>query len=463
MQHPMRLPRRGALALAASALVVAGSARAMTLADAFDAALSNDPQYRAALFDRDSARENVPMARAGLMPQVQFSASTAEVGGTREFPNALNQDVTVRVDYVAPQTQLSLRQPLFNYEGLSRLRQAEASTRSADATFRSRALTLVDRVSTAYMQALATLSVLAVSDAEMAAGRAQLARAEQRYLKGEGTRTDEAQARAALELARARETDAKDQFDLALVRLRRLTGRPATWMNALVDDFRPAPQAVAPLQEWLDRAEAGSPLIEARREAVAAARAAVQRNLAGHLPRVDLVASLARSRNESLSNLNQSSSLRSVGVQLSVPLFSGGGVSASVRQAEADLARAEQEQRAEWENLALDVQRIHASAASGAARIDAYREAVAASRTALDGVTRARDAGMATNADVLDAQTRLYSALRDATQARYEYLAARMRLLIAAGMPMQQVVDEINALLTQRTEWTSSAMLTTGR
>jgi outer membrane protein len=109
------------------------------------------------------------------------------------------------------------------------------------------------------------------------------------------------------------------------------------------------------------------------------------------------------------------------------------------------------------------VQRVHAAAASGAARIDAYREAVAASRTALDGVTRARDAGMATNADVLDAQTRLYSALRDATQARYEYLAARMRLLIAAGLPMQQVVDEINALLTQRTEWTSSAMLTTGR
>ncbi len=459
----MRRPLLRRSAVAAAGLCLLGTAQAMTLAEAFDAALAHDPQYRAAVFDLDSARENLPIARASMMPQVQFTASNAEVSGTREFPNALNQDVSVRVDYTAPQAQLALRQPIFNYENLSRIRQAEASTRAAEATFRSRALALVDRLGSAYMQALAARSVMAVAEAEMAAGRALLVRAEQRFIRGEGTRTDEAQARANLELARTRETDSRDQFELALTRLRRIAGRPASWMNELVADYRPAAEAIEPLQHWLDRVEQGNPLIESRREAVAAARAAVQRNRAGHMPRLDLVASVGRSRNESLSNLNQSSTLKTVGIQLAVPLFSGGAVSAGVRQAEADLARVEQELRAEFENLALDVQRYHAAAASGASRIDAYREAIAASRTALDGMTRARDAGLATNADVLDAQTRLYTALRDASQARYEYLAARMRLLLATGMPTQQVVDAINALLSTRTEWTSAALLPQNR
>lgn len=439
-------------------LQMAAPALAMTLTEALDAARTNDPQYRAAAFELDAARQGLPIARSVLLPSLQLSMSSSEVTGQRTFPNALNQDVTARVDYNAPQSTLSLRQPLLNLEGIHRYRQAEAVGRAAEATFRQRGLMLVDRVGTVYAQTLIARAALSVSDGEIASAQAQLTRAEQRLRRGEGTRIDEAQAKAGVELARTRQVDARDGFDIALTRLRRMVGQPVPVLRELEADYRPGDSSLEPLQHWLDRANDSSPVLQARREAIAAARSMVQRNVAGHFPRVDLVANLSRSRNESLSNLNQSSTLKSVGVQLNVPLFSGGAVVAAVRQSEADLARTEQEFRAEVETVELEVQRSYVLVASGAARIDAYRQLVAANETAVVGMTRALESGLATSADVIEAQSRLYGSLRDGVQARYEYLVARMRLLINVGLPMQEIIDDIDRRLTVKTELSVAAL-----
>lgn len=452
MFAPFR-PRSTAAAVGAGLLALTVlPVSAMTLTEALDAARTNDPQYRAAAYELEAARQGLPIARSALLPSVQLSVSGTETTGQRTFSNSLNQDVTTRLDYNAPQSSLQLRQPIFNYEGIHRYRQAEAVGRGAEATFRQRGLVLVDRLGSAYLQLLVTRAGLVVSEGEVASAQALYARAEQRLRRGEGTRIDESQAKANIELARTRQVDARDQFDVALTRLRRLVGQPLASMQELEPDYKPDAAALEPLQYWLDRANDSSPTLQARREAVTAARSMVQRNFAGHLPRVDLVASLTRSRNESLSNLNQSSTLKSLGVQLNVPLFSGGAVDASVKQSEADLSRAEQEFRAEIETVELEVQRNYVGVSTGAARIEAYRQVVAANQTAVLGITRALESGMATGADVLDAQARLYSAMRDAVQSRYEYLSARMRLLINVGLPMQEIIDDIDRRLTLKTE-----------
>lgn len=449
---------RRALAAAAFGGLLAVPAAAMTLAEALDAARANDPQFRAAGFELDAARQGLPIARSALLPSAQLTVSGSEVTGQRTFPNALNQDVTVRVDYGAPQATLSLRHPLINYEGIQRYRQAEAASRGAEATFRHRGLMLIDRVGLAYVQALLARTSLAVSDSEIASAQAQLTRAEQRLRRGEGTRIDEAQAKAGLELARTKQVDARDLLDVALTKLSRMVGQPLQVLQALAPDYMPGDTSLEPLQYWLDRANDMSPLLQSRRENITAARAVVQRTFAGHLPRLDLVANLSRSRNESLSNLNQQSTLKSVGVQLNVPLYSGGAVSAGVRQSEADLSKAEQELRAEIENTELEVQRSYVLVASGATRIEAYRQLVAANETAVLGMTRALESGMATSADVIEAQARLYGSMRDAAQARYDYLVSRMRLLINVGLPMQEIIDDIDRRLTVKTDLNVAAL-----
>lgn len=454
-----RLQRRMLAVLCAWAL--APAAQAMLLTEALDAARSFDPQYRAAEYELASARQGLPIARSVLFPQVSLSYANSGVSGTREFPNGFSQQVTTRVDYEAPQSALNLRMPLFNYEAWSRVDQAAAQVTGAEASFRARGLELAERVVTAYLQALEANAQLALADAEVQALQEQFKRAEQRLRRGEGTKTDEALALASLEMARARSSETREKVMLAAARLRRLTGRVPTFVLDILPSYQPQMSPPYGLNEWTDKALAQSPVIEARTVAVEVARLGIRRVQAGHLPRVDLVGSIARSKNESLSNLDQSSNLRSLGIQVSVPLFSGFGVVASTRQAEAEMSRVEQELRNERENVELEIRRLLQLADAAAARVDALRNAVAAGETAVTGSTRAQSAGLVTQAEVLDARSRLFSSRRELAQAQYDHLAARMRMMLLAGEPMQRVADQIGAVLVERVDLAPLALQTT--
>lgn len=449
------LRRAGGALMLAAALCLPASA--MTLAEAVEAARVHDPQFRAAGHELDAARQAIPIARASLLPQVSLSFSDAQVSGTRRFPNAVGQEVTTRVDYGSPQAGLFMRMPLFNYEAWTRLDQAGAQVAGAEANHRARSLDLVDRVTSAYLQTLEARAQLTLADAELPAIEAQLQRAQQRLLRGEGTRTEVAVAESTLETARVRRVDAQEKLMLATSGLQRLTGTSPEWVRDTAADFLPRASEPVALRDWTESALTQNPVVEVRRTAVEVTRLGVRRNLAGHLPRVDIVGSVTRNRNESLSNLDQTSRLASMGVQLTIPLYSGGGVDASVRQAEYERLRAEEDLRTERENLTLNVQRLLQQADNAALRVEALRKAVAASDIALTGLSRAQELGLATQTDVLDGRSRLYTARRDLAQAQYEHLLARTRLMIIAGEPQQRIVEQIDALLVTRVDLRRSA------
>jgi outer membrane protein, protease secretion system len=435
------------LAAAAMALLTAGSAHAMNFAEAVAAARNNDPVYRGSGHELESTRQGVPIARASLLPQVGLSASTAEVHGTRSFYNSLQQEAKVRVEYTSPYASLQLRLPLFNAEAWARLDQAHAIADQAEQLYRARGLDLVDRVGTAYLQVLLSSEALTLAEQERTAAEGQLKRAGERFKRGEGTRSEEALAQSHFDVTRVKVFESQNQLDIAKRALQRLTGRPTAELNRIAPDFVPEEAAVGGLVEWLETAVRNSPMIQAKQQARLAAQMNVKRQSAGHLPRVDLVASIARSENESLSNLGQTSVLKSLGVQVNVPLYAGGGVVAGVRQAVAEQSRAEEEIRNERENVEAEVQRNYLLVSNGAARVLAYRRAAESSQVAYTGAIRSQEAGLGTTADVLDAQVRLFIARRDLAVARYDYLAGRLRLKAHAGVPLDEVTRDIDQLL----------------
>ena len=348
LHTPFRRAHRAAIC-SAVALGFGGVApvSAMSFAEAFDAAQSFDAQYRAAGYEREAAQLNVPIARSTLLPQVSFNYSNSTVEGTREFPNGLNQPVAVRVDYTAPQASLVLRAPIFNYEAINRFREAQASARGADQVFRAEGLELLNRLGTAYVQLLLSEEALSLNEQQVKAFELQAARAEQRFRRGEGTRTDIAIAQATLDVSRVRVIEAADGLEVARRDLRRIIGQDVPALNRIPGDFTPAPLPQTRLEDWLSIAFRQSPMLRAREEAIEAARFQIERARAGHLPKLDLVGSLSDSRNESLSSLNQGSRLRSIGVQLTVPIFSGFGIQAGVDLAGVNRSRAQEALRAE--------------------------------------------------------------------------------------------------------------------
>ncbi len=421
---------------------------AMSFGQAYEAARGFDSRFQAAGFERQTAQEGVPVARAALRPTISANLSDTQVTGVRIFPNAISQEVRVRADYSAPQASLSMRAPIINWEATSNLRRAELLAMGADSILLLRGLELVDRLGGAYLDLLLAQENLSLAERQVLAFEAQKTRAERRLQRGEGTRTEIAQAQAAFEQARSKVVEAADQVTSTRQALRRVTGQDAPSVNNVAGEFEPPPLAPASAEEWLALALRQNPLIQARQQSVDAAKFAVQGRRAGHYPRLDVVASISQVQNESLSSLNQTSRLTSIGFQLTVPLYNGGGVDAAVRQAAADLARLEEEARTDREGVELDVQRSHRTVFSGPSRIGAQRMALAASELALEGISKALDAGLATPVDVLDAQSRVYAAARDLAQARYDYLQARLRLLAQAGMPAADIVQDIDRLLT---------------
>jgi len=443
---------RAAIGLIAAALLLAAApARSQSgggFSAAFDAALANDAEYRASRFELQAREQNVPIARASLLPSIAASYSESRVRGERESLNSLGQEFQQQLDYRNPVGALQFRQPLLNMEAVYRYQSARSQVDGARLVFVARGQELLDRLGTAYVQRLFAEEVVALAQAQVDAFAAQATAAERRFAAGEATRTDVAEAAASLAFGRAQLVEATDQRDIAARNLARITGLAATPLRGLAEDTRALPLPYRSVADWIDIAFAGNPNIQARRHLIEAARHDVSRTRAGHLPRVDLVANAVNSQSESISTLNQQVRQYSAGVQISVPIFSGGGVDASVTQALAEVSRVESQLEAELRLLEVDIRRQFQATQTGAAKVQALNDALAASAVALEGAQRGLVAGVRTTVDVLDATRRLFLVRRDLAQARYEVLLARLRLQTLAGLPLADIVADIDRHLT---------------
>jgi protease secretion system outer membrane protein len=422
---------------------------------AFDAALANDAEYRASRYELESREQAVPIARAGLLPTLGATYSESRVRGERESLNALGQEFNQNLDYRNPVGALQFRAPLLNLEGMNRYYSARSQVDGARSTFVARGQELIDRLGTAYVQRLFAEEVLALAQAQVNALKGQSDAAERRFVGGEGTRTEIAEAAASLAFARAQLVEAQDQRDVAQRTLARITGLPNTPLRGLAEETRALPLLHSSATDWTEAGYAQNPNIQARRHLLEAARYEVDRNRAGHMPRVDVVANAVNAQNESISTLNQQVRQYSVGIQVSIPIYSGGGVDASVSQALAEVGRAEAQLDGEQRTLAVDIRRQYQATQTGQAKIEALKEAVTASAVALEGAQRGLAAGIRTTVDVLEATRRLFLARRDFVQARYEVLLARLKLQVLAGLPLADIVRDIDRHLTAPVEVTA--------
>ncbi|NBW49605.1 MAG: hypothetical protein EBR49_05855, partial [Betaproteobacteria bacterium] len=310
---------------------------------AYAAALENDAKFQAAKAALASGQQALPLARSSVLPSVNATISDTAVQGTQDYDVAGGASKSNNLDYRAPTQSINLRAPLLNLEGRARVRQASAQVGNAEAIFLTRKAELVDRLAVAYLQRMLAEDAFLSLHAQVHATVAQRNLMRRRFEQGEGTRTEVAEARANLSLTMAQWADSKDQMTNARELLNSLTGLNQPFLVRLGDEFTPPPLVPATLQEWQEKAVAANPDVQARRYLVDAADALVARSNAGHLPRLDLVASVSNSRNESVSSLNQSVNQNAIGLQLNIPIYSGGAVKAAVTQAIAEKTKAEAE------------------------------------------------------------------------------------------------------------------------
>jgi outer membrane protein, protease secretion system len=429
---------------------------------AFDAALLQDATFQAARADLASNLQNLPIARAGLRPSLSLNISDSKIHGSRTIDSPPFPATTTPLNYRSPTQSLNLRAPLYNRELDKKIEVAQAQENYAQAILTVRRTELLDRLAKAWLDGLLAEHSLQAAYMLTQAGQTQTELARRRLKLGEGTRPELADAESAQGIASNQIQEALAQRNVAVLTLQQMTGLSS---DQLAFSLAAISQATSPanprdmtipsdnLGELLASADSNSASIAARRYAVAIARAAVARADAGHYPKLDFVANLSKSSNESVSSLNQSASQSAFGFQLNWPLYNGGAVNAATSQALADQARAEAELVAEQQNVAREVTRYYYAMVNGAAKIKTLLQATAAARLALEGAEKGLVTGFTSQQDVTQSQRRVAQSRQDWAQAVQDYLLARVRLQTRAGVDAaltSGVLDELisSSLLT---------------
>lgn len=415
--------------LGAALLLPAPGASALGLMQAYEAAIKNDPAYRAARHMAEAGRENKVLGRSGLLPSVSASYS-----GSRNHSDITNAGGTRPEEYNSKSAVLQVRQPIVNFDALARYKQGVLQAEAAENGLAGETRQVALRVIGAYIEALFKQDQLAAAKSERDMYVERMKVNDRLFAKGEGTKTDMLETRARLDVAEAAVLEAQDALAAARVTLEGVIGGPAGELDALAPQFNRRPAEAQSFDEWLKMALENNAEIKGRRLNVDIGQQEVNKQRAGHYPRLDAIASLSNSKSESINTIHTEYKTRSVGFQLSVPLYAGGAVNASTRQAVANRERAKADLQAETDKQTLELRRDYDQLVSSAARIAALEKAVESGKLLVTATEQSIKGGVRINLDLLDARRQLTITERDLAQARYTYILAYVKLRAAAGI-----------------------------
>jgi outer membrane protein len=412
-----------------------------------------------------------PQARGALLPQVNVNGqyATRDTDGENVFNQLFDPDNNPATDnsVIVPvrstqssdsdfwNYQAEITQSLFSWEQWQALKRADSSVAVAEATYRAAQQNLLVRVSQAYFDVLAAEDTLGAAEATLEALTRQLEQAEKRFEVGLIAVTDVQEARAAHDNARAGVIAAKRAVATAQEVLRELTdkdyqtlAKPAEAMP--LDKPDPADE-----QTWVDLAlKDNLDVIAARLNSDVASRD-VKIAQGGHFPTLELFAnrteydSEATQTNNGLTGPADSNQTQdTIGVQVVIPIFSGGATQSRVRE-QVHLHRAARERlEGAMRSAERETRDAYLGVIAEKARVQALQQAVKSSQTALEATEAGFEVGTRTTVDVLDARRRLFEAQRDFARSRYDYLINIVRLESASGGLKQEDLAAINGYLT---------------
>jgi len=434
-----RLPgiRMKALPLALLALL-SSPVYAANLMEVYREAQQQDAAYASARAAFEAGQEKAPQGLALLLPSVNLSANTTH--------NDVDSPTSNR-QYNSNGYSLSLTQPVYRKQNFAQYEQAKSQVVQAEAQFAVARQDLIVRVAQAYFDVLLAQDNVALAGAQKAAIGEQLEMAKRNFEVGTVTITDTHEAQARYDLTTAQEIAAQNDLEIKNRALQLILGKIPAHLNALNDKLPLVLPEPNDMTKWVAQAEQQSPQIAIQRAALEIATQEVERNRAGHHPTLDLVASHGQNSNSSYLTSGTVTS-QTIGLQFNLPIYQGGSVNSKVREALANQEKARQDLELGNRQAALQTRQAFLGVTSGLAQVKALEQALVSSQSSLDSTRLGQEVGVRTNVDVLNAQQQLYTAKRDLSQARYNYILNQLKLKSAVGVLRDEDVEQVNRWLS---------------
>jgi outer membrane protein len=452
----------------------------------YQRALQNDPQLREAEATRLAALEAKPQALAALLPQLtgnglisrerdsgsqnQTEAVTVPpcaagtTPTTSSIPCSTGSSSTLfesfpfngRVDTTTHHYTVDLKQSVFRWENWVALQRADSQVAQAEADYQAAQQDLMERVAQRYFDVLGAQDDLEAQQVALNSVSRQLEQAEARYAIGLIAVTDVEEARASHDTTAAAVIADKRALESAQQLLREITGEGFDFLARPIEPFELATPDPVGEDRWVDMALQQNLSLVSSRLAADIARENVSVARGGHFPSLDLVGSAGKLSTNAVDVFPDGSPAggtaldekqRSIGLQLTFPLYSGGMVSSQVRQAVYQHRAAKERLERVARQTEHDARDAYFGVLSEISRVKALRRAVESNATALRATESGYEAGTRTAVDVLQSRQQWVQSQTDYARSRYDYMLNVIKLQQAAGTLSEQSLQRVNVLL----------------
>ncbi|KEX91903.1 ABC transporter [Pseudomonas putida] len=421
------------------------SQEALSLTAAYDASRVNDPTVQSAAHAFEASTHEEAIGRGGLYPQVSLTSRYGYGGRTDggDDSSYVNSN-----DYQSNNVTLAAQQPLYDKGRWAAYQEGKARGQLGTQLFDVAGQTLYDRVAKGYFDVARAENEIKLIAQQKAAINGLVTQSKKLYQGGQGAITDVDEAQARLDLVEAQEAEAQARRVAAL---RALSGRASVAIDDIqaMDEELPAGTPIPPerdLSYWTDIAREANPELAARLAAVKVAEAQADSQRAGHYPTLSLTSQLSRRENRQYQEQDPRQDAYYVGVQLDIPLYSGGAVRASVAKAEAQVAGAQSDYDVQRQQLAEDIEADYLGVVAGFAKSKAMQRAVESNQRALISTQKGFQGGVRSTVDILDAQQRVFQARRDLLNTKLDMLQSYVSLHTHSGQMNRAVLEQVQNL-----------------
>lgn len=427
-----------------------GVARAEDLLAVYRDAVKSDASYLGVQASYEATRERIAQGQALNLPNVSVTGNAGfnRIDDRYQGATTLPQG---NISYGSWGGALNLVQSLFRRSNDIVIDEAQLQVVQAAAQLAYAGQDLMVRVCQGYFDVLLARDNLVSVRAQKAAIAEQLAQAQRNFQVGTATITDTYDAKARYDLVVAQEIAGKNDVEVKRRALQLITGKVPGELHGLAGPVRLSPPQPADLEAWVKASYDSSLQVAAARAGLGLAGKEIDRLRYTGEATVDALAG-AGYANQTNSNLGVAQHIftGTVGLQLNYPLYTGGAITARVREAVANKTKAEMDLEGTRRTVAQAVRQSYLNVEAGLAEISALEQARASTQLSVDASKLGLQVGVRTQVDVLNAQQLLYSAERDLAKAYYTAIIDQLRLKASSGRLTEKDLERVNSLLSAK-------------
>lgn len=427
----------------------AAEERPGNLLQLYDLAMTSNPVVEGRKYSIMQAEAQKDQARSKLLPQVSATGFISWNELNQETTNAFTRQTTdFTSQYQGLRGVVQARQALFDlasyraYEGAGfTIKQAEQDL--ADARM-GLATDLVDR----YLEFLQATDEAGYLQGELDLTDGDAQRIRRLYERAMAKVTDLYEVEAYYQTLKTRELEIHNAKAVALEKVREVVGTPVIDLARLTKEELPAVPGQA--DQWVANAVLHHPAIQALQHAMDAAAKTIASQWANHLPLLSLQTAGIYAKNGGFDNRQlEPYTVGTLGLQLNMPLYSGGSVKAGEREAIARFEMTKYKHMQKQREIERETRTAYLNAQTAYSRIASTAREVEARVKARDGQQRGYELGAATIVALLESKKNLLKSRFGYAKARYDYIRSLVALRVWGGTLSRTDLEEINSWLAR--------------